>query len=160
MRSGLARRKTGTKGAVALGKKLKALPDAIQENVKGEVQNVAQAIYLDMLARAPIGPSPPEPLGLYDRSGNPRFQGQPRKKLVDALSVRSRKRGLAAAVGVMGKNNTQNAIIARWSNYGTKRFPRSGFMDEAFRENLSWARKELREAVSQAFGKVLKKYTG
>lgn len=153
----MARSRSGVKGATRLRKKLQALPDEITVKVKDEVQNVGQAVLLDMISMAPLGPSPSEPLGLKDRAGNPRFAGQPRKKLVDALSARSRKKGLAVAVGVMGKNNTQNAIIALWSNYGTVRFPKSGFMDRAFKMNLTWARRRLRGAVSLAFGEVLKK---
>lgn len=153
----MPRRRSGTQGAVRLRKKLQALPEAVQQEVKVEVQNVAQAVLLDMIAGAPLGPYPPEPLGLRDRSGNPRFAGQPRKKLVESLSARSRKRGLAAAVGVIGKRNTQNAILALWSEYGTKRFPKSGFMDRAFHLNLSFGRRRLREAVRQAFASVTQK---
>ena len=144
------------RGAARLKRKLDRLEPGIRAEVKETVQTEARKMLGTMRALVSDASGPPKRVGLKDRSGASRFSAPRLRDLRSSLSVRSRKRGLAAAVGVSGKRNQQNAILAIWSNYGTIRFPKTGFMDRAFKTHVGPMQSKLREAVKLAFGKALK----
>lgn len=145
-------------GARALSKKLRRLDDEIVGDIKITVESGADELVAAMKRYAPDYPGPPRPLGLYDRRGARRFTG-PRRELKDDIRKARRKKGLAYVVGIFGKRESsrQNAILAIWSNFGTRHFPKTRFMDRAVNERRDRILFKMRRATDEALRRAMAK---
>jgi hypothetical protein len=114
-------------GASRLRRKLKRMPDEIQEQVRHAIRRGADEILFHMLNFVPRS-TESDPVD---------YKGRPRKRLYEALEHKISKDGLRARIGILGKKNAEIFFFARFFEFGARpgRKP-SGENISAYRSRL------------------------
>lgn len=115
-------------GASRLKRKLKRMPDEIQDQLRGTIQRAADEVLYHQIAYAPESDDP-APVD---------WMGRPRLKLRQALSVKINKDGMRAQIGIIGKRASEVFFFARFFEFGARPGrKRSGDTITAHRNRLS-----------------------
>jgi hypothetical protein len=136
-------------GASRLRRKLRRLPDEIQNGIKAVIFAEGEGLREDMKSRAP-----------RSQEAMPQdFDGRARQHLADAIETRYAKGGLSVRVGLIGKRVMKVFYFARFLEFGFNH-KRSGrhiklpFMFPAWQARRERARASVRQATEKALQTV------
>jgi hypothetical protein len=126
-------------GASRLKRKLKRMPDLINEELKAVISEEANRLLTDVQAATPV-------------SKMKRKKGH----LRDAFEVKIAGDGLSARVGLLGKKKNREFFYGKFLEFGTKKIKKVGM----FFRSWSKIRASVRLRVKDATEKALRKTAG
>jgi HK97 gp10 family phage protein len=128
--------KTRVKGAAALRRKLRRMPDEFAVELKGAIAEGANEVLVEMQARAPVSPW---------------WRTKEFGHLRDALSTSITLKGLRARIGLVRPRDRNLFFYARFLEYGTRKMRKRPFIYPAWLSRREAIRRNLQAASRTAF---------
>jgi hypothetical protein len=131
-------------GASRLRRKLKRMPDAVQDELRKVIRTESEAVAGAMRDRAPVSQAAmPED-----------WEGKSRPRVRDAIEVRYSKDGLRAQIGFIGKRVMKVFFFVRYLEFGFRhfggKFIKVPFIYPAWASRREAARSAVKEATIKA----------
>lgn len=131
-------------GASRLRRKLKRMPDAVNEELRDIIFEQAHTLRAEISAGAPVS----------DESAPIDWEGKPRPKLRDAIEARISGDGLSARIGIMGKQRKDQFFFVPFLEFGTKFITARPFFRPAWLRRREFVRRSIRKATVRALRKT------
>lgn len=139
----MAINRTKVKGANALRRKLRAMPEVFNGELRKAIADGAEMVRQEMVSRAPVSP--------WWRGRGSQWWKIDTGHLRDNLEVSLTNRGLRARVGIVSQRARKLYFYARFLEFGTRFMLKRPFMWPAWVASAGIVKQNIEVAADKAF---------